>query len=47
MSWGKLFPDLFIKNQNICLDQQSEMFYSLFLLYVQVEVYQNTLKLRC
>ena len=32
----------------ISLDQQSEISYSLFLLYVeQIEVYQNTIKLRC
>ena len=29
---------------SISLDQQSEMS---FLLYVQVEIYQNTLKLKC
>ena len=29
------------------MDQQSEMLYGLLLLYVQVEVYQNVLKLRC
>ena len=29
------------------LDQQSEMLWSLFWLYVQVEVYQSILKLRC
>ena len=31
----------------IYLDQQSEMLQSLFLLNVQVEVYQNILKRRC
>ena len=31
----------------ISLDQQSEMLHTLFLLYVQVENFQNTLKLRC
>ena len=31
----------------ISLDQQSETFYNLFLLYVQAEKYQNILKLRC
>ena len=35
------------KNQNITLDQQSEMIYILFLFYVQVVEYQNILKLRC
>ena len=30
---------------SISLDQQSQMLYNLFLLYVQVEVYQNILKL--
>ena len=30
----------------ISLDQQSEMLQNLFLLYVQMEVYQNLLKLR-
>ena len=29
------------------LDQQSEMLKSLFLFYVQVEVYQDILKLKC
>ena len=32
---------------SIALDQQSEISYSLFLLHVQVEDYQNILKLRC
>ena len=32
---------------SLCLDQQAEIVYSLFLLYVQVYVYQNTLQLRC
>ena len=31
----------------ISLNQQPDMLYSLFLLYIQVEVYQNVLKLRC
>ena len=31
---------------NISLDQQSEMLYSLFLLYVQGELYQNISKLK-
>ena len=29
------------------LNRQSEMLYSLFLLYVQVKVYQNSSKVRC
>ena len=29
------------------LDQQPELLWSLFLLYIQVEAYQNLLKLRC
>ena len=41
----KLILDPLIKKQNISLNQQSKMLYSLFLLYVQVEVYQDTLKL--
>ena len=32
---------------SISLDQQPEMLKSLFLLYVQVPVYQNILKLMC
>ena len=40
----KLFPNK-IKIEQISLDQQSQMLWSLFLLYVQVEVYQNILKL--
>ena len=32
---------------NVFLDQQSEILYSLFLMYIQVEGYQNILKLRC
>ena len=31
---------------NIYLDQQSEILYRLFLLYVQVEIYKNILKVR-
>ena len=39
---------LFKKSKlSISLDQQSEVSYSLLLLYVQVEDYQNILKLRC
>ena len=32
-------------NLSISLDQQSEMLQNLFLLYVQVKIYQNILKL--
>ena len=32
---------------SIYLDQQSKMLYCLFFIYVQVEVYQSILKLRC
>ena len=32
---------------SISLDQQSEILLTLFLLYVQIEVYQNIVKLRC
>ena len=32
---------------SISLDQQSQMLYSLFLLYVQGELYQNISELRC
>ena len=32
---------------SISQDQQSEILYSLFLLFVQVEDYQDILKLRC
>ena len=34
-------------NMSISLDQQPEISFSLFLLYVHVEDYQNILKLRC
>ena len=46
---GENSSRLFYKKSKlrISLDQQSEMLYRLFLLYVQVEVYQNILKLRC
>ena len=45
---GKLIPDAFIKKSklSIYLDLQSEMLYSLFLLYALVEVYLNIRKLR-
>ena len=41
-------PRLFYKKSklSISLDQQPKMLYSLFL-YIQVEVYQNILKLKC
>ena len=48
--YGEEFrPRPFLKKSklSISLDQQSEISYSLFLLYVQVEDYQNILKLRC
>ena len=32
---------------NISLDQQFEMLYTLLLLYVQFEIFQNILKLKC
>ena len=32
---------------SISLDRQSEVFYSLILLYVQIESYQNILNIRC
>ena len=42
-------PRPFSKNSklSISLDQQSEILYNLLLLYVQVEDYQDMLKLRC
>ena len=42
-------PLCFLKKSkfSIALDQQSEVSYSSFLLHVQVEDYQNILKLRC
>ena len=44
----KLVPDLFLKNQNWAyLWINTEYLHSLFLLYVQVEGYQNILKPRC
>ena len=45
---GEAFSTLFYKNSKltISLDQQSEMLQRLFLLYVQVEVYQSISKLR-
>ena len=45
----KVVGDPFIKKTkfSISLDQQSEMFENLLLLYFQVEVSQNILKLRC
>ena len=46
---AKLSPDPFLKKTNlkISLDQQPEILQGLFLSYVQVEVYQNILKLTC
>ena len=46
---GEGSPRPFYKKSklSIALDQQCEMLYSLFLLYVQVEVYQNMLRLGC
>ena len=46
---GVTRPRPFLKKSklNICLDQQSEVLYSLFLLYAQLEDYQTILKLRC
>ena len=44
----KLVPGLLTTNKmSMSFGQHLEMSYSLFLLYVQVEVYQNMLKLRC
>ena len=46
---GNTSPRPFSKKSklSISLDQQSKVLYSLFLLYVQVEVYVSLLKLRC
>ena len=46
---GEASPRPFFKKSklNISLDQQSEMLLKLFLLYVQVEVHQIILNLRC
>ena len=46
---GKTSPRSFSKKSefNKSLDKQSEIFYSLFLLHLQVEGYRNILKLRC
>ena len=46
---GEDSPRPFLKKSksNISLDQQSEMLLKLFLLYVQVEVHQIILILRC
>ena len=44
----KLLPHPFLKTKlNISLDQQPEILYSLFLLYIQIEKYQNMLRLKC
>ena len=46
---GETSPKLFSKRSkvSISLDRQSRVLYSLFLLYVQVEGYQNMFKLTC
>ena len=46
---GKTSTKPFYKESklSISLDQHCDILYSLFLLYVQVEDYQNILKLRC
>ena len=45
---GETSPRLLKKSKlNIYLDQQSKTSYGVFSLYVQVEDYQNILKLRC
>ena len=43
----KIYDNWFFEILSISLDQQAEVLYSLFLLYVSVEVDQNVLKLRC
>ena len=45
---GETIPRSFYNKSKLCvfLDQQCEMLWSLFLLHVRVEVYQNILKLR-
>ena len=43
---ASLKPVFKILKLSISLDQQSEILQSMFLLYVQAEVYQNILKLR-
>ena len=46
---GKTIPSPLSKKSKLTIsqDQQFEMLYSLFLLYVHGEVYQNILKLKC
>ena len=46
---GETSPRTFLKNSklSVSLDQQSEVSYSLFLLYAQVEENQNILKIQC
>ena len=46
---GEASPRPFYKNSklSISLDQQPEMLYSLFLLYVKVKFYQKRLQLKC
>ena len=46
---GEAGPRPFYKKSksSIVLDQQSKMLYSWFLLYIQVDVYQNTSDLKC
>ena len=46
---GETSPISFSKTLKLSmsLDQQLEILYNLFLLYVQVDDYQNILKLRC
>ena len=46
---GGTIPITYSKTSKLVksLDQQSKVLYSLFLLYVQVQGYQNILKLRC
>ena len=43
----KVYDHSFLQILSISLDQQAEVLYSLFLLYVSVEDDQNILKLRC
>ena len=38
---------IFSEYVSLSLDQQSEVQYSLFFLYIQVEDYRNILRLRC
>ena len=47
--WWKTSLKTFSKKLKLSMyrDQQSKVLYRLFLLYVQIESYQNILKLRC